>query len=86
MVLGVDRLDLHADGTYRSLTDSGGLNARRTDEKYGGSSDLLPGCDVDYEWFGEARPWGDWRSLSVNVRTYACIERTASFLRRSLPF
>jgi len=56
MVLGVDRLDLHADGTYRSLTDSGGLNARRTDEKYGGSSDLLPGCDVDYQWFGEARP------------------------------
>jgi hypothetical protein len=55
MAVEVDRLDLRPDETYRRLRDSGGLNARRTDEKYGDSK-LPLGCDVDVEWFGEADP------------------------------
>jgi serine/threonine-protein kinase HipA len=37
LALVIDRFDLRADGTYRSVEDFCVLNARRTDEKYRGS-------------------------------------------------
>jgi hypothetical protein len=79
MVLGVDRLDLRPDETYHRLRDSGGLNARRTDEKYGDSK-LLLGCDVDVEWFGEADPGviGAHSPLMSNVRIREYLETVSA--------
>jgi hypothetical protein len=64
---------------YDHAFASPGLNARRTDEKYGGSN-LRLSCDVDVEWFGEADPGviGAHPPLMSNVRIPEFLETVSA--------